>query len=121
MSQELKQPNKIRVTYDELEWIHYSYGGYDFYHYKGKPFSGYAILDYHPNGNIMFEEEYKEGEHLGWDNEYYESGIIKYRRLIIGETTLETYEYDENGNELDHGLQVSKTYLEEMKKKFKLD
>lgn len=121
MSQELKQPQKLRVSVDDLEDIRQSYGGYSYYHYNGKPFNGYLVLDYYSNGNIEFEEEYKEGEHLGWDNEYYETGIIKYRRLIIGETILETYKYDETGNQTYYGSSVTIDYLEEMKKKYKLD
>lgn len=98
MNQILKEPEKIRVPIDELEDIRQSYGGYDFYHYQGKPFSGYMVMDYHENGNIMFEEEYRNGEHQGWDNKYYETGELKESDLMLGATTLKYWKFDKEGN-----------------------
>lgn len=115
MSQKLKQEQKIRVPEDELEIISHSLGGYMFYHYKGKPFSGYLVMDFFPDGKIMYEEEFKDGYHMGWDNEYYENGRLKASRLMLGATTLRWYEYDKDGNLTFSGGEKSvpeSTYLE---------
>ncbi|MEP0263110.1 hypothetical protein [Dokdonia sp.] len=98
MEQILKQSNKMRVAEDDLENIQQSHGGYDFYEYNGKPFSGYMVMDYHPNGFVMFEEEYKEGEHVGWDNLYYENGQLNSETLMVGATPIDCIKYDDEGN-----------------------
>lgn len=122
MSQELKQAIKTRVPEDGIEVVSYSEGGYMTIHYQGKPFSGYLVMDYHTNGNIMFEEEYKEGEHLGWDNEYHENGQLKDSTLMVGATVLTFYEFDENGIEQEGGgkKQVSDSVFSELVEKYKL-
>jgi len=81
MNQILKQLNKIRVPESELEILSHSDGGYMKYGYKNQPFTGYMVMDYHPNGYVMYEEEFKEGEHLGWDNLYYENGQLERETL----------------------------------------
>jgi len=102
----LKQEHKVRVEENDLEIIGHSDGGYMTYHYQGKPFSGYMVIDYHENGDVMYEEEYREGEHMGWDNVYYENGQIERETLMYGATGLEFYKYDEEGNLLIGGKQV---------------
>lgn len=120
MSQILKQANKIRVSMENLQNVAYSYGGYMTYHYEGKPFSGYLVMNYHPNGYVLYEEEYKNGEHLGWDLLYHINGNLKRETLMAGATSLEFYEYDENGNKIMGGKVVSEKDYNYLVKKFKL-
>lgn len=108
MNQILKETDKIRVPINQLEDIRQSHGGYDFYHYQGKPFNGYLVMDYFENGNVMFEEEYRDGEHQGWDNEYYETGELKESSLMLGATTLKYWEYNKDGSVAKEGKQMSK-------------
>jgi len=122
MNQILKQPEKIRVDENDLEDVRQSDGGYGFYNHKGKPFTGYLVMDYHPNGNIMYEEEYKEGEHLGWDNFYYENGQLERETLMVGATTLYFLTYDEEGNATNEKwLQVPQEMYDKMVIDYNLD
>ncbi|WP_452600131.1 hypothetical protein [Pontimicrobium sp. MEBiC01747] len=116
----LKEPNKIRVNENDLDNLSHSEGGYMRKSYKGKPFAGYMVMDYHENGNVMFEEEYRDGEHQGWDNEYYETGIIKDSSLMIGATCLKYIEYDTLGNVISDNKQVSQDEYSRLVRKYNL-
>lgn len=124
MNQKLKQEHKLRVPEAELEIVSHSLGGYMFYHYQGKPFSGYLVMDYFSDGKIMYEEEFKEGDHMGWDNLYHENGQLKTSSLMLGATSLRWYEYDLEGNLILIGGESSvpeSTYLEFVKEHKLLD
>ena len=122
MNQILKQLNKIRVPESELEILSHSDGGYMKYGYKNQPFTGNLAMDYHPNGYIMYEEEFKEGEHLGWDNLYYENGQLERETLMVGATTLYFLTYDEEGNATNEKwLQVPQEMYDKMVIDYNLD
>lgn len=114
----LKQPNKIRVNHSDLE--RYGETAEEIYAYNGKLFSGYAVLDRFQNGDIEYEIEYKNGKHYGWENEYYPNGQIKDETLTCLETSLEFYEYDENGNQTGGGKVVSEDYYQDRVNTYKL-
>ncbi|MDP5199448.1 hypothetical protein [Flavobacterium sp. DG2-3] len=69
----------------------------------------------------MNEVEYKNGSHLGWENEYNVDGQLTYSCLTVGETSLEVFEYDNDGNLIDHWKTVGDVYFQEMTLKFNLD
>ncbi|PTX63779.1 hypothetical protein C8N46_101385 [Kordia periserrulae] len=113
MNQSIIRPEKIRVDIENLEyWKTGTYTGVD-YKYNGKPFTGFAVLGYYNNGQIEGEWEYHDGEKLGWEIDYYENGNIKEKTLTYGATSIVFYEYDEQGNIIDHGFVAPKTIYNE--------
>ena len=120
MNQILKEPNKLRIKESDLEFVSHSHGGYMTVHYQGKPFNGFWVIDYHENGNVMFEEEYRNGEHQSWDNKYYETGELKESDLMLGATTLKYWKFDKEGNITKEGKQVSKEDYESIIKQYNL-
>ncbi len=114
----LNQPNKTRVDYDDL--VPYGETAEEIYDYNGKLFSGYAVFERFQNGEIMYEEEFKNGKHYGWTNEYYPNGQIKDKTLECLETSLEFYQYDENGNQTGGGKVVSEDYYQDRVTTYKL-
>ncbi|MFP5041814.1 hypothetical protein [Parasediminibacterium sp. JCM 36343] len=120
----LKQPHKIRVPYNDLEIISHASGGGGnlIMGYQDQLFTGYAIIDYFPDTkDIQFEDEYKNGEHIGWDNEYYPTGELKSECLTIGiHFSMDTTEYDINGNVTSHIRVVSDTTYSELVAKYNL-
>lgn len=104
MDQELKRPEKIRVSEENLEyWKTGTYINVD-YKYNGQPFTGFAVMGHYDNGFIEGEMEYHEGEQLGWEVYYYENGKIKEETLMYGATSIVFYEYDQEGNITDGGF-----------------
>lgn len=97
----LEQAHKRRLAYALLE----SNGSADeIKYYEGKLFTGFAVTYYYPNGNVDSEEEYVNGERVGWMYEYYENGNLKYKSLRLWQTSYEFEYYDENGNQTKGGL-----------------
>lgn len=117
----LKQPNKIRIDFEDIQWGDWDYDGCHKVLFNKKLFSGYVVYDKYSNGDIMNEVEYKNGSHVGWENEYNIDGILIYSCLTIGETSLEIYKYDDNGILIDHWKTVGDIYYQEMTSKFNLD
>ncbi|WP_433779112.1 hypothetical protein [Flavobacterium anhuiense] len=117
----LKQPNKIRIDFEDIQWGDWDYDGCHKVLFNNEPFSGYVVYDRHDNGDIMNEIEYKIGSHVGWENEYNIDGTLIYSCLTVGETSLEVYKYDGNGNLTDHWKTVGDNYYQDMTIKFNLD
>jgi len=116
----LKQENKNRIEFKEVEWGEFDYDGCNLVLYRGYLYSGYVVYDRFPNKNIESEIEYKNGSQIGWENEYNESGHLIYSCLSLGQTTLETYKYDEKGKLQEHWKSVDDEYYDEIVTKYKL-
>jgi len=50
-------------------------GGGEILYYKNEPFTGF-VVDYYENGNIIYEEEYKDGYKNGAMRQYFKNGQI---------------------------------------------
>jgi len=110
MTNKLIRPEIIRVSEDQLESKgHGKYTGLEYW-YKGKPFTGFVVDDFYPNGNIQGEQEYVNGETMGWRVKYYENGEIEYECLYYGATGVFFREYDINGKILDEGFTAPKEF-----------
>ncbi|MBL7707319.1 MAG: hypothetical protein JNM21_17370 [Taibaiella sp.] len=116
----LKQENKIRIELTEVEWGEFDYDGCNLALYRGNLYSGYVVYDRFPNKNIENEVEYKNGSQIGWENEYNECGHLIYSCLSLGQTTLETFKYDEKGKLQEHWKSVDDEYYDEIVTKYKL-
>lgn len=115
----LKQPEKIRVDFDDLE--PYGQTAEELYAYQGKLFSGYAVYDYFPNStDIEFEKELKNGRKIGWENTYHPNGQLAYESLCVYATSLEFYEYDLNGTQINGGRIVTDSAYQDMVERYKL-
>ena len=98
MTNELKRSDIIRVDEDNLTDVgHGKYTGAEYW-YENIPFTGFVVVEYYGNGNILLEIEYANGQTMGWHVEYYENGKIKYERLNNGDSTVVFRYYDEDGN-----------------------
>lgn len=117
----LKQSHKLRIDFDQIQHGDWDYDGNSLVMYDGNLFTGYVIFDRFQNGSIQNENEYKNGSHLGWENEYNINGQLTYSCLTVGETPLEVYKYDDSGNLIHHWKTVGDIYYEEMITKFQLD
>lgn len=117
----LKQPNKTRINFQDIQWGNLDYDGSSKVLHNNKLFSGYVVYDRYDNDNIMNETEYKNGSHVGWENEYNIEGQLTYSCLTVGETPLEVYKYDDNGVLTNHWKTVGDAYYEEMVRKYNLD
>ncbi len=98
----LKEPDKRRVDFEDIEWGSYDHDGSCLVLYDGRLYTGYVIFDKYPNGTTEAEIEYDCGSRIGWENEYNEAGILTYSCYSMGQTTKEVYEYDDKGNLLEH-------------------
>ena len=110
MSQKLKRPNIIRVDESNLEYK--GHGKYiaEEYWFQGKPFTGFVVLARHKNNFVKLEQEYVDGQTLGWEVEYYENGKIEYESLELGATSVLYREYDISGVLLDEGWVAPKYF-----------
>ncbi|HEY6142184.1 MAG TPA: hypothetical protein VIV55_01975 [Flavobacterium sp.] len=117
----LKQPQKLRIDLSEIQPGEMDYDGNPLAMHNNSLFSGYVVYDRHVNGNIENEVEYKNGSHVGWENEYNDDGQLVYSCLTVGQTPLEIYKYDDNGTLLDHWKTVGDAYYQEMVDRYKLD
>ncbi|MES2616767.1 MAG: hypothetical protein V4613_02755 [Bacteroidota bacterium] len=118
----LKEPHKIRVDYNsnELEEI-----GADSMAYNGLPFNGYVVYDYFkPEDNaaidVYTEVEYRDGERMGWDREYYTNGHVKLERLSFYATPLLSIYYNEQGIETSRFSNVSQEDYDDMIEKYNI-
>ncbi|WP_026715322.1 hypothetical protein [Flavobacterium daejeonense] len=116
----LKQPLKTRIDLSQIVDGELDYDGFSKVLYNDKFFTGYLVLDKHTDGSVAFEKEYKNGRHLGWDNEYNINGILISESLNVGENDIEFYEYDDNGNQIEGGKLVGETEYQELVSKYKL-
>lgn len=113
MYERIKKAGKNRVSEENLElWRSATYL-HDDYKYNGKPFTGFAVLEYHSNGNISYELEYHEGQQLGWEVTYHENGKIERETLMYGATSIVFYEYDVNSKKLSGGFVAPKSLYNE--------
>jgi hypothetical protein len=110
MKNELVRPEIQRVDEKDLEFIKMlSTGG--FFHYHGKPFTGFVVWEYHENGNIWYEEEYAQGQVMGWEVNYYDNEKVATKSLMLGLTTVCLADYDYEGNVEDaYWLATKKLY-----------
>jgi hypothetical protein len=93
MKNELIRPEIQRVDDKDLEFIKMlSTGG--FLHYQGKPFTGFEVTDYYEDGTIWSEQEYAEGQVMGWEVNYYDNGKVADKSLMLGLTSVCTADYD---------------------------
>ena len=98
----LKEPDKRRVDFDDIQWGDYDYDGSCLVLHNGRLYTGYVIFDKFPDGTIEAEMEYNSGSHIGWENEYNEAGILVYSCYSVGPTSKEVYRYDDEGNLIEH-------------------
>lgn len=117
----LKQRNKNRIDFQNIEFDDRDYGGSRQVLFNGSLFSGYVVYDRHKNGNVENEIEYKNGSRAGWENRYNINGQLVNSCLTVGQTILEVYKYDENGDLIDHRKTVEDVYYQEMVTRFQLD
>ncbi len=104
MNQELKRPDKIRVKEEDLDDKGTGkYTGLEYW-YKGEPFTGFVVFSYHDNGFIASEQEYVDGQTMGWAVDYHDNGKIEYESLEYGASSVVFYEYDDQGNQTDGGF-----------------
>lgn len=121
MTTKLKRPENIRVPEEKLESKgHGKYTGLEYW-YKGKPFTGFVVDDYHKNGNIAAEQEYVNGQTMGWRVTYFENGEIEYESLYFGATGVYLKEYDKNGNVIIEGFIAPKELYNEVAKETGID
>ena len=110
MNSKLKRPEIRRVDEKYLTVVgHGKYTDVEF-HYQGQPYTGFVVIDRHVNGNVAFEQEYVNGQTMGWEVEYYENGKIKLESLEYGATSVVFYEYSETGALLEGGFVAPKEY-----------
>lgn len=116
----LKQPQKVRINFDDLEYI--SNTSQEILGYNGQLFTGYAVLDYFSNGNISYEKEYRNGEVMGWINEYYPNGNLQSEKLCVWDSrnSILLNEYDQAGNLIKSIKVVSQEKYNEYITKFNL-
>lgn len=92
----------LRINYDDLENRGFDGGGGEILYYRNKPFTGFS-LDRHNNGNICFEEEYKDGYKDGAARSYFENGEIKEEYFIKHNSLYDSYKlWDINGTLIRH-------------------
>jgi len=115
----LKQPHKVRVDFDDLEFGDQT--AEEVLAYKGVLFTGYATFGQYPNGQITAEEEFRNGRAQGWKNTYYANGKIERETLVYtGLYSIAFYEYDENGNVIMGGLLTSQDEYHQLVKEYRL-
>ncbi|SDX75556.1 hypothetical protein [Flavobacterium degerlachei] len=117
----LKQSEKLRLNDTQVQYGGWDDDGYRKILYNGVFYSGYLVLDRNPDGSVAFEKEYKNGSHIGWDNEYNQEEKLIRTTLTVGETSLAFYEYDINGNQVAGGKLTDDGYYQKMVSKYKLD
>ncbi len=116
----LKEENKQRVDFDDMEWGDLDYDGKRIGLKNKKLYSGYIVYDRFPNGNIENETEYRNGSHMGWENEYNSKGFLTYSCLTLGETSLEIFQYNDDGELTEQWKTVGDKYYDEMVAKYNL-
>jgi hypothetical protein len=117
----LKQPNKTRVDLDNTERGDWDDDGYRLILYNGSLYTGYVVLDRFADNSVENEIEYKNGSHVGWDNEYNINGNLIYSCLTVGETSLEIYKYDSGGALIETWRSVEDEYYYQMVNEYNLD
>lgn len=118
----LKEPHKIRVDYKSNELKDKDS---DYVEYNGLPLNGYVVYDYFkPEDNaaidIEAEVEYRDGERMGWDREYYPNGCVKKETLSIYAIPLFTVLYNEQGVETSRLKNVSQSDCDDKIEKYNL-
>lgn len=114
----LKQPQKIRVNFDDL--VYTSGTSEEILSYSGELFTGYAVLDYFPDGSVSYEKEYRNGEVMGWINEYYPTGNLLSEKLCVwsSQNSILLNEYDQSGNVIKSMMVVSQEKYKEYVNQF---
>lgn len=98
-----RRPDKVRIDWEDLEKIkgkHNIYTGGLLYNYQGKPFTGFRIDCYHDNGQMAGEQEYVDGEDIGWSISFHDNGVAERETLNYGATTVYHAKYDRDGNKI---------------------
>ncbi|MCD1115269.1 toxin-antitoxin system YwqK family antitoxin [Chryseobacterium turcicum] len=116
----LKQPQKIRVNFDSLEYV--SNTSQEILGYNGQLFTGYAVLDYFADRNVSYEKEYRDGEVMGWINEYYPNGNLMSEKLCVWDSrnSILLNEYDQTGNLIKSMKMLTQEMYNESVNKFNL-
>ena len=121
MKNQLKRTDVIRVDENQLTFMgHGKYVGEEF-NYRGKPFTGFVIIDYHENGNILLEQEYVKGQVFGWEVIYHENGALKEETLMAGATSVVYREFSEDGTLLEEGWLESKAFYNKVAEETGMD
>ena len=84
---------------------------------------------YDETGELMEENETDHNTVNGLAKEYYKNGNIKYKSIVIRNTTIDSIMYDEEGNiirkktmsENDHGYFRLKNKIDEYRERYKLE
>ncbi|KQS91791.1 hypothetical protein ASG21_04850 [Chryseobacterium sp. Leaf394] len=115
-----KQPHKIRVHFDDLEEANNK--AQELLSYNGQLFTGYAVLGYHPNGNVESEEEFRNGITMGWVNQYHFNGHLRRETLcyLSNQNSISFNKYNEYGIKIDSYIFLSKEKYEEIITKYNL-
>lgn len=110
MTTKLKRPEIIRVPEEKLDCKgHGKYTGLEYW-YEGKPFTGFVVFDYYSNGNIEGEQEYVNGQTMGWRVTYFENGEIEDETLYYGATCVCYKIYNDKGKLLEEGWNTPKEF-----------
>ena len=105
-----RMPEQLRVDYEDLTETD------KMNIYKGEPFTGFAVGTDYAFGErqVTWEEQYVDGEDLGWLITYHDNGMVKNETLNLGATSVYYVDYDEEGNCLGDSFQADKKLLEEL-------
>lgn len=106
----MKRPEIIRRHYKNLEDKgHGKYIGEEYW-YKGEPYTGFVIFEYHDNGSVLLEQEHVNGQTMGWEIEYFSNGMIKEETLMYGATSVVFREYSEQDELITEGWVSQREY-----------
>ncbi|MGB0868731.1 MAG: hypothetical protein ACPGSD_03960 [Flavobacteriales bacterium] len=102
-----RMPEQPRVDYNNLTETGKPniYTGGVYLNYNGKPFTGFAIEADYSTGEriIIWEQQYVNGEDIGWEISYHDNEMVDSESLSIGATNVYFVNNDEEGNCLgDH-------------------
>lgn len=101
-----------RVDGEELSiWKDNHYTGMFFKKYKGVPFTGFEIVEYHKNGKPAFLQQYVNGEDIGWRISFYDNGMVEDESFELGATGVYIFSYDRDGNLLSSGSVAPESIL----------
>ncbi len=109
-----RMPDLIRVDNEDLKKVRVgTYAGSD-KEYNGKPFTGFAVLGYYENDEVVCETQYVNGEQEGWVLEFYDNGQLQRETLNYGATTVFFREFDTEGKKIAGGFVAPEFLLTEV-------
>lgn len=96
-----RMPEQLRMDNEDLtKGKGNIYSGGVYKNYEGKPFTGFAVGTNYTSGErkITWEQQYVNGEDIGWIIEYHDNEMVKSESLDIGATNVYYVDYDDKGN-----------------------